>query len=107
MTQDFRQRGLITIERLEEYDGTTAVVRTEHVPAEEVEYMRWKAERWMKVRHIPAVFRHDPWFVIRHTRQMLAHTFRGSTFRSALGLESSRKAFERYKEMRRLERIYV
>ena len=107
MTQDFRQRGLITIERMEEYDGTTAVVRTVHVAAEEVEYMRWKAERWMKVRHIPAVFRHDPWFVIRHTRQMLAHTFRGSTLRSALGLESSRKAFERYKEIRRLERVYV
>ena len=107
MTQDFRQRGLITIERMEEYDGTTAVVRTVHVAAEEVECMRWKAERWMKVRHIPAVFRHDPWFVIRHTRQMLAHTFRGSTLRSALGLESSRKAFERYKEIRRLERVYV
>ena len=107
MTQDFRRRGLITIERLEEYDGTTAVVRTEHVAAEEVEYMRWKAERWMKVRHIPAVFRHDPWFVIRHSRQMLVHTFRGSTLRSALGLESSRKAFERYKAIRSLERIYV
>jgi len=107
MTQDFRRRGLITIERLEEYDGTTAVVRTEHVPAGEIEYMRWKAERWMKVRHIPAVFRHDPWFVIRHTRQMVAHTFRGSTLRSALGLESSRKAFERYKEIRRSERVYV
>ncbi len=107
MTQDFRRRGLITIERMEEYDGTTAVVRTEHVEAEEIEYMRWKAERWMKVRHIPAVLRHDPWFVIRHTRQMLGHTFRGSTLRSALGLESSRKAFERYKEIRRLERVYV
>lgn len=107
MTQDFRQRGLITIERLEEYDGTTAVVRTEHVPAEEIEYLRWKAERWMKVHHMPAAFRHDPWFVIRHARQMLAHTFRGSTLRSALGLESSRTAFERYKAMRRLEREYV
>ena len=41
-------------ERLEEYDGTTAVVRTEHLPAEEIEFMRWKAERWMKVHHIPA-----------------------------------------------------
>ena len=39
---------------LEEYDGTTAVVRTEHLPAEEVEFLRWKAERWMKVHHIPA-----------------------------------------------------
>ena len=107
MTQDFRNRGLITIERMEEYDGTTAVVRTAHVAADEIEYMRWKAERWMKVRHIPAVILHDPWFVIRHTRQMLAHTFRGSTLRSALGLESSRKAFERYKKIRRLERVYV
>ncbi len=42
-------------ERLEEYDGITAVVRTEHVSAEEVEYVRWKAERWMKIRHMPAV----------------------------------------------------
>ena len=107
MTQDFRQRGLITIERLEEYDGTTAVVQTEHVPAEEVEYMRWKAERWMKVRHMPAVFRHDPWFVTCHASQMLAHTFRGSTLRSVFGLESSWQVFQRYKEMRRQEREYV
>ena len=53
MTKDFRDQGLIMNERLEEYDGTTAVVRTEHLPAEEVEFMRWKAERWMKVHHIP------------------------------------------------------
>lgn len=107
MTDDFRRRGLITIERLEEYDGTTAVVRTEHVPAEEIEYMRWKAERWMKMRHMPAAFRHDPWFVIRHAPEMFAHTFRGSTLRSALGLESSRRAFERYKAIRTQERVYV
>jgi len=107
MTQDFRRRGLITIERLEEYDGTTAVVRTEHMPAEEVEYFRWKAERWMKVRHLPAVFRHDPWFVIRHVPQMMAHTFRGSTLRSLLGLEDSRIVFRRYKAMRHRERSYV
>jgi anaerobic magnesium-protoporphyrin IX monomethyl ester cyclase len=44
-------------ERLEEYDGTTAAVRTEHVPAEEVEYVRWKAERWIKLRHMPAGLR--------------------------------------------------
>jgi anaerobic magnesium-protoporphyrin IX monomethyl ester cyclase len=53
MTKDFRDQGLIMNERLEEYDGTTAVVRTEHLPAEEVEFMRWKAERWMKIHHIP------------------------------------------------------
>ena len=28
MTQDFRRRGLIVNERVEEYDGTTAVVQT-------------------------------------------------------------------------------
>ena len=107
MTADFRGRGLITNERPEEYDGTTAVVRTEHVPAEEIEYMRWKAERWMKVRHMPAAFLHDPWFVIRHGSQMFAHTFRGSTLRSLLGLESSRKSFERYKARRTQERVYI
>ncbi len=107
MTQEFRDRGLIMNERLEEYDGTTAVVRTEHVPAEEVEYVRWKAERWMKVRHMPAALRHDPWFVVSHAPQMLAHTFRGHTLRSVLGLENTRTAFERYKGIRRQEREYV
>jgi anaerobic magnesium-protoporphyrin IX monomethyl ester cyclase len=107
MTEDFRRRGLITNEQLEEYDGTTAVVRTEHVPAEEVEYLRWKAERWMKLRHMPVALRHDPGFVIRHAPQMFAHTFRGSTLRSALGLESGRKAFLRFKTIRRRERDYL
>ena len=36
MTKDFRERGLIVNDRLEEYDGTTAVVRTEHLSAEEI-----------------------------------------------------------------------
>ncbi len=107
MTEDFRERGLIMNERLEEYDGTTAVVRTEHVPAEEIEYLRWKAERWMKVRHMPAALCHDPWFVVRHAPEMLAHTFRGCTLRSVLGLEDDRKAFGRYKAIRRQERAYV
>jgi len=31
MTEDFRSRGLIVNERVEEYDGTTAVVKTEHL----------------------------------------------------------------------------
>src|SRR4030088_2715167 len=94
MTKAFRDQGLIENERLEEYDGTTAVVRTEHLPAEEIEFMRWKAERWMKTHHIPAVFRHDPWFVLTHSPKMLAHTFRGSSIRSALGLEDEKKAFQ-------------
>ena len=107
MTKDFRDQGLIMNERLEEYDGTTAVVRTEHMPAEEVEFMRWKAERWMKVHHIPAALKHDPKFVLTTGWKMLGHTFRGSSIRSVLGLESEKKVFERYREIRRAEREYV
>jgi len=107
MTKEFRDQGLIINERLEEYDGTTAVVRTEHLPAEEVEYMRWKAERWMKVHHVPTAFAHDPGFVLLQGWKMLLHTFRGSSIKSALGLESEKKVFERYREIRRAEREYV
>ncbi len=107
MTADFIARNLIVNDRLEEYDGTTAVVRTKHLPADEVEYMRWRAERWMKLRHMPAALRHDPLFVVGHAPQMLAHTFRGSTWKSVLGLESDREAFRRYREIRRREREYV
>ena len=107
MTKDFRDQGLIMNERLEEYDGTTAIVRTEHLPAEEVEFMRWKAERWMKVHHIPVALKHDPKFVLTTGWKMLGHTFRGSSIRSALGLESQRKVFERYRQIRRAEREYV
>ncbi len=107
MTKDFRDQGLIHNERVEEYDGTTAVVRTRHLAADEVEFLRWKAERWMKTHHVPAVFRHDPWFVLTHSPKMLAHTFRGSSIRSALGLEDERKVFERYKAIRKAERQYV
>jgi radical SAM superfamily enzyme YgiQ (UPF0313 family) len=107
MTRDFVEKNLIINERLEEYDGTTAVVRTEHVSAADAEYMRWKAERWMKVRHIPSVLRHDPWFVLTHAPQMLAHTFRGSSLKSVLGLEDPRRSFERYKAIRQREREYV
>jgi len=107
MTRDFVERGLVVSDRLEEYDGTTAVVRTAHLDAEEVEFMRWRAERWMKVRHMPVAFRHDPWFVARTARRMFAHTFRGSTWRTWLRLEDEREAFRRYKALRRLEREYV
>jgi anaerobic magnesium-protoporphyrin IX monomethyl ester cyclase len=107
MADDLRQRNLITNERLEEYDGTTAVVRTEHLGTEEIEYLRWQAERWMKLRHMPVAFRHDPWFILRHAPEMLAHTFRGSSVRSWLGLEADRNAFERYKAIRTKEREYL
>jgi anaerobic magnesium-protoporphyrin IX monomethyl ester cyclase len=107
MTRDFLARGLIANDRVEEYDGTTAVTRSVHLDAEEIEFMRWEAERWMKVRHMPAALRHSPGFVLRHGREMLAHTFRGSTWRSALGLESSRDVFRRYKAIRARERVYI
>jgi anaerobic magnesium-protoporphyrin IX monomethyl ester cyclase len=42
MTRDFAERGLI-VNDVDEYDGTTAVVRTEHLAAEEVEFLRWRA----------------------------------------------------------------
>ncbi len=38
MTRDFQERQLIVNDRVEEYDGTTAVVRSEHLSAEEIEY---------------------------------------------------------------------
>ena len=107
MTRDFVERNLVVSDRLEEYDGTTAVVRTAHLEAEEVEFMRWRAERWMKVRHMPAAFRHDPWFIARNARQMFAHTFRGATWRTWMRLEDEREAFARYKILRRQEREYV
>jgi radical SAM superfamily enzyme YgiQ (UPF0313 family) len=107
MTQDFRERNLIVNDRLEEYDGTTAVVRSAHLSADEIEYLRWRAERWMKVRHLPKVLRAYPGFVLSHGPQMLAHTFRGSTWRSALGFESDRQVFRRYKAIRASEREYV
>jgi radical SAM superfamily enzyme YgiQ (UPF0313 family) len=107
MTRDFVERGLVVNERVEEYDGTTAVTRSAHLDAEDIEYLRWKAERWMKLRHMPAAARHDPWFILRHGRKMLAHTFRGTTWRSLVGLETPRDVFRRYRRIRERERSYV
>ncbi|HTS55997.1 MAG TPA: radical SAM protein [Terriglobales bacterium] len=106
MTDEFRHRGYITNQRVEEYDGTTAVVRSKYLTAQEIEYQRWKAERWIKLQHMPAAFRHDPWFVLRYAPQMFVHTFRGCTLRGLLGFEDGRKDFGRYKEIRREERAY-
>src|SRR5262249_3721691 len=103
MTEDFQRRGLIIDHRPEDYDGTTAVVRTEQLTADEIEFLRWRAERWMKLRHLPAVFCHSPLFVLRHGAKMLAHTLRGTTLKTVLGLENERAAFERYCTIRRAE----
>ncbi|MBI3948866.1 MAG: B12-binding domain-containing radical SAM protein [Acidobacteria bacterium] len=107
MTQDFRDRGLIINDRVEEYDGTTAVVRSEYLSAEDIEFLRWRAERWMKLRHMPAALAHSPWFVLWSAPKMLAHTFRGCTLKSLLGLEHEHKAFERYRAVRQTERAYL
>jgi hypothetical protein len=92
---------------VDEYDGTTAVTRSEHLDTDEIEYARWKAERWMKVRHMPSAFRHDPLWVTRTAPQLLAHTFRGTSWRSLLGLEDSRAVFRRYRDIRAGEREYL
>ena len=104
MTQQFREQDLIVDEDMSHYDGTTAVVRTKHVPASEIEFLRWRAERWMKLKHLPKVFLHSPSFVMRHWPAMTAHTFAGTSVRSMLGLEGSRMVFERYRKIRRRER---
>jgi len=107
MTREFRERGLIVNTRVEEYDGTSAVTRSAHLDAEEIEFLRWKAERWMKVRHIPTALRLHPGFVFRNGRRMMAHTFRGTTWRSLLGLETARDTFRRYRQIRARERQYL
>ena len=107
MTQDFRERGLIIDDQPEHYDGTTAVVRGDHLAAEEIEFLRWQAERWMKIRHLRPVFFHSPLFVMRNGAKMLAHTLRGVTLRTLLGLEDERTAFARYRAIRQAERVYV
>ena len=107
MTKDFRDRNLVINEKLEEYDGTTAVVRTEHMRADEVEFLRWKAERWMKLRHVPVALLHSPRFMLRNWHRILAHTFRGSSLKSLVGLEDDRRVFERYRAIRKIERAYV
>src|SRR5437868_11321544 len=107
MTEDFRQRQLIINDRVEEYDGTTAVVRSEKLEAEEIEFLRWRAERWMKAAHFPTALFRNPKFVLRQGRKMIAHTFRGCTLKTVMGLEDERQAFQRYRAIRRAERAYV
>jgi anaerobic magnesium-protoporphyrin IX monomethyl ester cyclase len=107
MTKDFRDRGLIVNTHVDEYDGTSAVTRSAHLEADEIEYLRWRADRWMKVRHMPQALRLYPRFVLTHARRMMVHTFRGMTWRTALGLEHSRDAFRRYKQIRARERTYL
>ena len=107
MTKTFREQGLIINERLEDYDGTTAVVRTAHLESDEIEFLRWRADRWIKLKHLPVALLHTPLFALRNGLKMLRYTFRGTTIRSILGLEDERKSFERYRALRRAERVYL
>ena len=107
MTKTFREQGLIINERLEDYDGTTAVVRTAHLECDEIEFLRWRADRWIKLKHLPVAMVHTPRFALRNGIKMLRHTFRGTSLRSILGLEDERKSFERYRALRRAERVYL
>src|SRR6185437_2435346 len=59
MTDDFVRRSLLVNNRVEEYDGTTAVVRSEQLNPEEIEFLRWRKERWMKLAHFPVALRRN------------------------------------------------
>ena len=45
--------------------------------------------------------------MLRHGANMLAHTFRGNTLKSLLGLEDEHEAFDRYRAIRKAERVYI
>ena len=107
MTREFRDRGLIVDEDVSHYDGTTAVVRPEQLESSEIEFLRWRAERWMKVRYMPAALLHSPRFVLRNGLKMLAHTFAGTSPRSLFGLEDERAVFGRYRQRRRHDREHL
>jgi anaerobic magnesium-protoporphyrin IX monomethyl ester cyclase len=107
MTRQFRDDNLIVDENVAHYDGTTAVVRSKHLSADEIEFLRWRADRWMKLKHFPAAFLHSPAFVLRHAPAMLKHTFAGTSVRSLLGLEKAQSAFNRYRDARRRQRPYA
>src|SRR5438477_3988943 len=42
MTKEFHAQRLVTIDRVEEYDGTTAAASTHSMATDETEYMRWR-----------------------------------------------------------------
>jgi anaerobic magnesium-protoporphyrin IX monomethyl ester cyclase len=107
MTVNLREQGLIVNDRVEDYDGTTAVVRTQELSPSQIEFMRWRAERWIKLRHMPVVLVHNPWFVLRNAFKMFGHTFRGCSLKTLMGLEDEHRAFERYRSLRTEERLYI
>jgi radical SAM superfamily enzyme YgiQ (UPF0313 family) len=107
MTADLREQDLIANDNVEDYDGTTAVLRTHELSPSDIEFMRWRAERWIKLRHIAVALRNDPWFIMRNGFKMFGHTFRGCNFKTLVGLEDEHRAFERYRALRTRERVYI
>jgi hypothetical protein len=107
MRKALLEKGLITSDRVEEYDGTTAVVVCDNLSGEEIEFLRWKAERWMRLRHLFAVVSHDPLFVLLSVWTILSFNFRGTSWRSLLGFEKQIAVFERYRVIRQAERAYL
>jgi radical SAM superfamily enzyme YgiQ (UPF0313 family) len=107
MARELQERGLVLDRPVEAYDGTTAIVKTEHLEGEEIEFLRWRRERFLKTRHFPAALRQSPFFVLRHAGEMVGHTFRGHSWRWLLGLESDREVFARYQKLREAERQYL
>ena len=83
MTRDFRERGLIVNAHVEEYDGTTAVTRSAHLDGrrDRVHALAGRALDEGAAHAGGAAA--DPVFVLSHARAMLAHTFRGTTWRSS------------------------
>jgi len=107
MARELSSRGLVLDRPIETYDGTTAVVKTKHLEADEIEFLRWRRERFLKARHFPAALRQSPWWVLRNAHRMLGHTFRGHSWRWLFGLESDPEVFARYQEIRAAERNYL
>jgi hypothetical protein len=69
---------------------------------------RHPADALIIVTHrVAAVLRRRPGFVPWNAPTLFAHTFRGSTWRSVVGLESARDTFARYKAIRTREREFV
>ena len=61
----------------------------------------------MRVRHLSALFSHDPLFVMANFLSILSFNFRGTSVRSVLGFEKEEAVFERYRAIRQAERVYV
>ena len=72
MTKDFRTEG--SSSSTSGSRNTTAPPRSSGpniFAADEVEFLRWRAEHWVELHHIPAAFAHSPLFLLRNAPKML------------------------------------